>query len=81
MKSALEIFIIAAMISFPLNLNSQVKIDLKKKVITIDKNAKANVKKDAASLESDGMGETLPVAPNDTPVNKALNRRVELIKL
>ena len=35
---------------------------------------------DAARLESDGMGETQPVAPNDTPVNKALNRRVELIK-
>ena len=36
---------------------------------------------DASRLESDGMGETQPVAPNDTPVNKALNRRVELIKL
>ncbi len=36
---------------------------------------------DAARLESDGMGETQPVAPNDTPGNKALNRRVELIKL
>jgi OmpA-OmpF porin, OOP family len=32
-------------------------------------------------LESDGMGETQPVAPNDTPANKALNRRVEFIKL
>ena len=36
---------------------------------------------DASRLESDGMGETQPVAPNDTPANKALNRRVELIKL
>jgi OOP family OmpA-OmpF porin len=27
------------------------------------------------------MGETQPVAPNDIPVNKALNRRVEFIKL
>ncbi len=36
---------------------------------------------DASRLESDGMGETKPVAPNDTPVNKALNRRVEFIKL
>jgi OmpA-OmpF porin, OOP family len=36
---------------------------------------------DAARLESDGLGETVPVAPNDTPSNKALNRRVELIKL
>jgi len=32
-------------------------------------------------LETDGMGETQPVAPNDTQVNKALNRRVEFIKL
>jgi flagellar motor protein MotB len=36
---------------------------------------------DASRLESDGMGETKPVAPNDTPLNKAMNRRVEFIKL
>jgi outer membrane protein OmpA-like peptidoglycan-associated protein len=48
MKSVFKIFIFSALIAFPLNLNSQVKIDLKKKVITIDKNAKANVKKDVA---------------------------------
>jgi outer membrane protein OmpA-like peptidoglycan-associated protein len=36
---------------------------------------------DASRLEADGMGEAQPVAPNDTPSNKALNRRVELIKL
>ena len=35
----------------------------------------------ADRLETDGMGESQPVAPNDTPVNKALNRRVEFIKL
>ena len=32
-------------------------------------------------LVTDGMGESQPVAPNDTPVNKALNRRVEFIKM
>jgi OOP family OmpA-OmpF porin len=32
-------------------------------------------------LETDGLGESKPVAPNDTPINKALNRRVEFIKL
>ncbi|HZM14132.1 MAG TPA: OmpA family protein [Bacteroidales bacterium] len=32
-------------------------------------------------LVTDGMGETQPVAANDTPANKALNRRVEFIKL
>jgi OOP family OmpA-OmpF porin len=36
---------------------------------------------DASRLEADGMGETKPVALNDTPSNKALNRRVEFIKL
>ena len=32
-------------------------------------------------IVTDGMGESQPVAPNDTPVNKALNRRVEFVKL
>ncbi len=36
---------------------------------------------DASRLEFDGLGENQPVAPNDTPSNKALNRRVEFIKL
>jgi OmpA-OmpF porin, OOP family len=36
---------------------------------------------EASRLESDGKGEASPVAPNDTPSNKALNRRVEFIKL
>jgi len=34
----------------------------------------------ADRLITDGLGETQPVAPNDTPSNKALNRRVEFIK-
>ena len=36
---------------------------------------------DAARIETDGKGESEPVAPNDSGVNKALNRRVEFIKL
>ncbi len=36
---------------------------------------------DASRLESDGLGETKPVAPNDNQANKAMNRRVEFIKL
>ncbi len=36
---------------------------------------------DASRIESDGQGESQPVAPNDSPANKALNRRVEFIKL
>jgi OOP family OmpA-OmpF porin len=36
---------------------------------------------DASRIESDGQGEMKPIAPNDTPANKALNRRVEFIKI
>lgn len=36
---------------------------------------------DASRMETDGAGEKQPLAPNDTPVNKALNRRVEFVKL
>lgn len=35
----------------------------------------------ADRLDTDGLGESQPVSKNDTPVNKALNRRVEFIKL
>jgi outer membrane protein OmpA-like peptidoglycan-associated protein len=35
----------------------------------------------ADRLETDGMGESQHVAPNDTPSNKALNRRVEFVKM
>ncbi len=35
---------------------------------------------DASRIETEGAGETTPVAPNDTPANKALNRRVEFVK-
>jgi outer membrane protein OmpA-like peptidoglycan-associated protein len=34
-----------------------------------------------ARIETDGKGKTEPVAANDTPANKAKNRRVEFIKL
>ena len=36
---------------------------------------------DAVRIETEGKGESEPVAPNDSGVNKALNRRVEFIKL
>jgi outer membrane protein OmpA-like peptidoglycan-associated protein len=35
----------------------------------------------ADRLEIKGMGESKPIAPNTNPSNKALNRRVEFIKL
>ena len=34
----------------------------------------------AARLETAGLGETKPVAPNDTPEGKQQNRRVELVR-
>ena len=57
--------------------------------LSLSKRRSAAVKKelvatfgiDASRLETDGLGESKPVAPNDIPVNKALNRRVEFIKL
>ncbi len=36
---------------------------------------------DPSRIETDGKGETQPVAPNNTTANKALNRRVEFIRL
>ncbi|MBE0539079.1 MAG: OmpA family protein [Ignavibacterium sp.] len=36
---------------------------------------------DAARIETDGKGESQPIAANDSAPNKALNRRVEFIKL
>jgi len=36
---------------------------------------------DANRIKTDGMGETVPIAPNTTSENKAKNRRVEFIKL
>jgi OmpA-OmpF porin, OOP family len=36
---------------------------------------------EGSRIETDGKGEAQPVAGNDTPSNKALNRRVEFVKL
>jgi OmpA-OmpF porin, OOP family len=41
----------------------------------------ATYKIDGARLETKGWGEAKPIAPNDTPEGKAMNRRVELVKL
>lgn len=40
-----------------------------------------NFSVDAARIETDGKGEGESIAPNDSGVNKALNRRVEMLKL
>ncbi|MBK6977422.1 MAG: OmpA family protein [Cytophagaceae bacterium] len=36
---------------------------------------------EAARIETDGKGESQPLAPNDSAINKAKNRRVEFVKL
>jgi len=53
----------------------------KRRGLSVKNELSKNFGIDASRLESDGMGESQPVAANDTPVNKALNRRVEFIKL
>lgn len=57
-------------------------LDLSKRRATAVKEALVNAYGiDAARLETDGKGEKEPVAPNDNSTNKALNRRVEFLKL
>jgi OmpA-OmpF porin, OOP family len=57
-------------------------LDLSKRRASSVKNALVNnYSIDAARIETDGKGELEPIAPNNSGVNKALNRRVEFIKL
>lgn len=57
-------------------------LDLSKKRAAAVKNALVkDFGIDASRIETDGKGETQPVVKNDTPENKAQNRRVEFIKL
>lgn len=57
-------------------------LDLSKRRGVAVKNALVNgYGIDASRIETDGKGEKEPVAANDNATNKALNRRVEFIKL
>lgn len=57
-------------------------LDLSKRRAASVKNALSSAYGiDAARMETDGKGEKEPIAPNDSGTNKALNRRVEFIKL
>lgn len=57
-------------------------LDLSKRRATSVKNELVNAYSiDASRLETDGMGETQPLVPNDNAFNKSKNRRVEFIKL
>lgn len=62
--------------------NDAINMDLSKRRAAAVKNELVNTFGiDASRIETDGKGEIQPVAPNDSPSNKALNRRVEFIKL
>ncbi|MCL5029354.1 MAG: OmpA family protein [Bacteroidetes bacterium] len=57
-------------------------LDLSKRRAASVKNALVkDFNVDASRIEFDGKGESEPVSPNDSITNKALNRRVEFIKL
>jgi OmpA-OmpF porin, OOP family len=57
-------------------------LDLSKRRAASVKNELAKTFKiDASRIETDGKGENNSIAPNDTPSNKAMNRRVEFTKL
>jgi OOP family OmpA-OmpF porin len=53
----------------------------KKRSAAVAKALQENFGIDAARLQTDGKGETVPVGDNKTKEGKALNRRVEFIKL
>jgi outer membrane protein OmpA-like peptidoglycan-associated protein len=53
----------------------------KRRAVSVKNELVNNFGIDASRIETDGKGKTEPVAPNDTPANKAQNRRVEFIKL
>jgi outer membrane protein OmpA-like peptidoglycan-associated protein len=57
-------------------------IDLsKRRALSVKNELSKNFGIDASRMETDGKGKTEPIAPNDTPANKAQNRRVEFVKL
>lgn len=59
-----------------------VNLDLsKRRAASVKNELVKNFKVNADRLTTDGAGESQPVAKNDTPANKALNRRVEFIKM
>ena len=57
-------------------------VDLsKRRAISVKNELTKSYGIDEARLETDGKGESQPIAPNDNALNKSKNRRVEFIKL
>lgn len=62
--------------------NAEKNMELsKKRAESVKKSLVDDFKIDASRISTDGKGATEPLKPNDSPENKAENRRVELIKL
>jgi outer membrane protein OmpA-like peptidoglycan-associated protein len=80
MKSVFKFFIFVFMISFPQSMNSQVKIDLKKQVITIDKNAKANANKDTPKNQGQNVKQNQANQNKQVPQEKAGSKPDEGVK-
>lgn len=57
-----------------------INLDLSKRRAAAVKIELVNLGVSSDMLTTDGAGASKPIAPNDTPSNKALNRRVEFIK-
>jgi outer membrane protein OmpA-like peptidoglycan-associated protein len=53
----------------------------KRRAASVKNELSKNFGVDASRMETDGKGGNQPVAPNDSPANKALNLRIEFIKL
>lgn len=60
--------------------NDATNLDLSKRRAASVKTELVKLGVSADMLTTDGAGASKPIAPNDTPSNKALNRRVEFIK-
>jgi flagellar motor protein MotB len=56
-------------------------LDLSKRRAESVKSALVKLRIAADRLTTDGLGQTKPMAPNDTPQGRAENRRVEFVKL
>ncbi len=56
-------------------------LDLSKRRAASVKNELIKMGIDSARIETDGKGESVPISPNDNAANKAMNRRVEFIKI
>ncbi len=61
--------------------NDAANLDLsKRRAASVKSELVGTFKIDASLIDTDGKGESQPIAPNNTTANKALNRRVEFIK-